>query len=81
MLQAVKDYLKITWDDEDGSLQTIIERGKHTSTIWLALSSTWRCWAPRSLLSTTAATFTTMLASISRRISPRSCSDCNCRWG
>ena len=28
MLQAVKDYLKITWDDEDGSLQTIIERGK-----------------------------------------------------
>jgi hypothetical protein len=28
VLQAVKDYLKITWDDEDGSLQTIIERGK-----------------------------------------------------
>ena len=28
MLQAVKTYLKITWDDEDGSLQTIIERGK-----------------------------------------------------
>lgn len=28
MLQAVKDYLKITWDDEDASLQAIIERGK-----------------------------------------------------
>ena len=28
MLQAVKDYLKITWDDEDASLQTMIERGK-----------------------------------------------------
>ena len=28
MLQVLKDYLKITWDDEDGSLQTIIERGK-----------------------------------------------------
>lgn len=28
MLQAVKTYLKITWDDEDASLQSIIERGK-----------------------------------------------------
>lgn len=28
MLQAVKDYLKITWDDEDASLQVMIERGK-----------------------------------------------------
>ncbi len=28
MLQAVKDYLKITWDDEDALLQAIIERGK-----------------------------------------------------
>lgn len=28
MLEAVKNYLKITWDDEDDSLQTIIERGK-----------------------------------------------------
>lgn len=28
MLQAVKDYLKITWDDEDASLQAMIERGK-----------------------------------------------------
>jgi len=28
VLQAVKDYLKITWDDEDASLQTMIERGK-----------------------------------------------------
>jgi hypothetical protein len=27
VLQAVKDYLKITWDDEDNSLQGIIERG------------------------------------------------------
>jgi len=28
VLQVLKDYLKITWDDEDGSLQAIIERGK-----------------------------------------------------
>ena len=28
MLDAVKDYLKITWDDEDALLQAIIERGK-----------------------------------------------------
>lgn len=28
MLQAVKDYLKITWDDEDASLRAMIERGK-----------------------------------------------------
>jgi hypothetical protein len=28
VLQAVKDYLKITWDDEDASLQAMIERGK-----------------------------------------------------
>jgi hypothetical protein len=28
VLQAVKDYLKITWDDEDALLQAIIERGK-----------------------------------------------------
>ncbi|WP_461369122.1 head-tail connector protein [Candidatus Darwinibacter acetoxidans] len=28
MLQAVKTYLKITWDDEDALLQAIIERGK-----------------------------------------------------
>ncbi len=28
MLQAVKDYLKITWDDEDALLLSIIERGK-----------------------------------------------------
>lgn len=29
MLQEVKDYLKITWDDEDSSLQGIIDRGKN----------------------------------------------------
>ncbi len=28
MLDAVKDYLKITWDDEDAALLLIIERGK-----------------------------------------------------
>lgn len=28
MLDAVKDYLKITWDDEDAALQSLIERGK-----------------------------------------------------
>jgi hypothetical protein len=28
VLQAVKNYLKITWDDEDASLQAMIERGK-----------------------------------------------------
>ena len=28
MLNAVKMYLKITWDDEDAALQSIIERGK-----------------------------------------------------
>lgn len=28
MLDAVKDYLKITWDDEDAALLSIIERGK-----------------------------------------------------
>jgi hypothetical protein len=28
VLQAVKTYLKITWDDEDALLQAIIERGK-----------------------------------------------------
>lgn len=28
MLDAVKDYLKITWDDEDAAIQSMIERGK-----------------------------------------------------
>lgn len=28
MLEELKDYLKITWDDEDGYLQNIISRGK-----------------------------------------------------
>lgn len=28
MLQAVKNYLKITWDDEDSELLSLIERGK-----------------------------------------------------
>lgn len=28
MLNAVKMYLKITWDDEDSEIQSIIERGK-----------------------------------------------------
>lgn len=28
MLEAVKERLKITWDDEDAYLQGIIERGK-----------------------------------------------------
>lgn len=28
MLQEVKEYLKITWDDEDNYLQGIIDRGK-----------------------------------------------------
>lgn len=28
MLQKVKDYLKITWDDEDQNLTEIIERAK-----------------------------------------------------
>lgn len=28
MLNAVKDYLKITWDDEDAAIQSMIERGK-----------------------------------------------------
>ena len=28
MLQEVKDYLKITWEDEDNHIQGIINRGK-----------------------------------------------------
>ena len=28
MLQDLKDYLKITWDDEDAYLQNVISRGK-----------------------------------------------------
>lgn len=28
MLQEVKEYLKITWDDEDNYIQGIINRGK-----------------------------------------------------
>lgn len=28
MLQEVKDYLKITWDDEDATLTSIIQRGQ-----------------------------------------------------
>lgn len=28
MLQTVKDYLKITWNDEDSNIQSIIDRGK-----------------------------------------------------
>ncbi len=28
MLQEIKDYLKITWDDEDVNLQKTIDRGK-----------------------------------------------------
>lgn len=28
MLQAVKDYLKITWDDEDAAIQDIIDQGE-----------------------------------------------------
>ena len=29
LLNNVKDYLKITWDDEDNNLQGIISRGKN----------------------------------------------------
>ena len=29
MLEKVKDRLKITWDDEDGTIQDIIEDGKY----------------------------------------------------
>lgn len=29
MLEEVKEYLKITWDDEDNSLTNMIERGKN----------------------------------------------------
>lgn len=29
MLEEVKNYLKITWNDEDANLLSIIERGKH----------------------------------------------------
>lgn len=28
MLEAVKNYLKITWDDEDANLQEIIDQGE-----------------------------------------------------
>ena len=28
MLEAVKDYLKITWDDEDAAIQDIIDQGE-----------------------------------------------------
>lgn len=28
MLEAVKNYLKITWDDEDAAIQDIIEQSK-----------------------------------------------------
>lgn len=28
LLQAVKDYLRITWDDEDAHIEGIIARGK-----------------------------------------------------
>lgn len=28
MLQQVKDYLKITWDDEDAEISRMIDRGK-----------------------------------------------------
>ena len=28
MLQEIKDYLKITWDDEDATIQGIIDRGQ-----------------------------------------------------
>ena len=28
MLQAVKDYLKVTWNDEDSHIQGIIDRGQ-----------------------------------------------------
>jgi hypothetical protein len=28
MLQAVKDYLKVTWNDEDAHIQGIINRGQ-----------------------------------------------------
>ena len=29
LLQEVKEYLKITWDDEDSTLTRMIERGKN----------------------------------------------------
>lgn len=29
MLQEVKDYLKITWNDENDDIQNIIDRGKN----------------------------------------------------
>jgi len=29
MLDEVKEYLKITWDDEDAKLQNIIDRGEN----------------------------------------------------
>ena len=82
MLDAVKDYLKITWDDEDAALLSIIERGKAylndltgaepTSTLLGLLD---RCF------STIAATCTTTPASISRRTSPESCCGCSFRRG
>ena len=28
MLEGVKDYLKITWDDEDTQIQALIDRGE-----------------------------------------------------
>ncbi len=28
MLEKVKDYLKITWDDEDSQLNSLVDRGK-----------------------------------------------------
>jgi hypothetical protein len=28
MLQLIKNYLKITWDDEDSDITSLIERGK-----------------------------------------------------
>ena len=28
MFQEIKDYLKITWDDEDATIQSIIDRGQ-----------------------------------------------------
>lgn len=50
MLQAVKDYLKITWDDEDAGLMDLISRGQGHLNNLVGAELDFEEASPRSLL-------------------------------
>jgi len=50
MLQAVKDYLKITWEDEDAGLTDLISRGQGYLNNLVGVELDFEEALPRSLL-------------------------------